>query len=56
MFLLSKLFSTANHNMGYFHHVTRLYADEWKLTLLCPSSLVHYTIYFHSTLKSFVTS
>ena len=37
MFLLCKLFSMAIHSMGYFHHVTRLYADEWKLMFLCPN-------------------
>ena len=32
MVLLCKLFSTAIHSVGYLHHVTRLFADEWKLT------------------------
>ena len=56
MVLWCKLFSTAIHSLGYFCHFTRLYADEWKLTFLCPNRLGHYIIYFHSTLKSFVTS
>ena len=56
MFLLCKLFSTAIHSISYCHHVMRLYADEWKLTFLCPNRLGHYIICFHSTLKSFVTS
>ena len=56
MVLWCELFSTAIHIMGYFHHVMRLYADEWKLMFLCPNQLGHYIIYFHSTLKSFVTS
>ena len=41
MFLLYKLFSIAIHSMGYFRHVTRLYADEWKLMFLCPNQLGH---------------
>ena len=32
-----KLFNTAIHSMGYFRHVTRLYADKWKLMFLCPN-------------------
>ena len=56
MFLLCKLFSMAIHSMGYFCHVMRLHADEWKLTFLCPNRLGHYIMCFHSTLKSFVTS
>ena len=56
MLLLCELFSTAIHSMGYFHHVTKLYADEWKLMFLCPNQLGHYTMYLCSTLISFVTS
>ena len=53
---LCKLFSMAIHSMGYFCHVKRLYADEWKLMFLCPNQLGHYIIYFHSSLKNFETS
>ena len=56
MFLLCKLFSMAIQSMGYFCHVMRLYADEWKLTFLCPNQLGHHIMYLHSTLRSFVTS
>ena len=43
MFLLCKLFSMAIHSMCYFCGVTRLCADECKLTFLCPTRLGHYT-------------
>ena len=52
MFLLCKLLSTAIHSMGHFCDVKRLYAEEWKLTFLCPNQL---GLYFCLTLKSFVT-
>ena len=54
--LLCKLFSMAIHSMGYFHHIMRLYAGEWKLMFLYLHQLGHYIIYFCSTLKSLVAS
>ena len=55
MVLWCKLLSTGIHGMGNSCNVMRLYADEWKITFLCPNQLGHHIICFCSTLDSFVT-